>query len=120
MKKLKSQNNIGYLYLLPAVILECYPARPDVLAHILKPLAPQLKGAPEEASVAAKAVEQWLISLGVTQKLTDLGIQAADIDKFCDLVEQTPSLGLLLSVAPVEGSRERVARIYTNSLSPLA
>lgn len=113
-------HGLGLAVLLPAVILECYPARPDVLAHILKPLAPQLKGAPEEASVAAKAVEQWLFSLGVTQKLTDLGIQAADIDKFCDLVEQTPSLGLLLSVAPVEGSRERVARIYTNSLSPLA
>ena len=52
-------------------------------------------------------------------QLTDLGISEADVDKFCDLVEQTPSLGLLLSVAPVKGSRERVARIYRNSLRPM-
>ena len=106
--------------LLPAVILECYPACPDVLAHILAPMAPGLKGLPEEAPKAAKAVEQWLASVGVPQKLEDIGVTAQDIEKFCDLVEQTPSLGLLISVAPVEGTRERVARIYTNSLKPLA
>ncbi|MDE8731333.1 alcohol dehydrogenase, partial [Desulfovibrio desulfuricans] len=65
-------------------------------------------------------VEQWLASVGVPQKLEDLGVIAADVDKFCDLVEQTPSLGLLISVAPVEGTRERVARIYNNSLKPMA
>ena len=111
---------LGLAVLLPAVILECYPARPDVLAHILAPLAPGLKGLPEEAPQAAKAVEQWLASVGVPQKLEDIGVTAADVDKFCDLVEQTPSLGLLISVAPVEGTRERVARIYNNSLKPMA
>lgn len=113
-------HGLGLAVLLPSVILECYPARPDVLAHILAPLAPGLKGLPEEAPQAAKAVEAWLRSVGVPQKLADLGIQAADVDKFCDLVEQTPSLGLLLSVAPVAGTRERVARIYTSSLTPMA
>ena len=113
-------HGLGLAVLLPAVILECYPARPDVLAHILAPMAPDLKGLPEEAPKAAKAVEQWLASVGVPQKLEDIGVTALDIEKFCDLVEQTPSLGLLISVAPVEGTRERVARIYTNSLKPLA
>lgn len=112
-------HGLGLAVLLPAVIKEIYPARPGVLAHILEPLAPGLAGAPEEAHKAAKAVEQWLFGLGVTQKLGDLGITEKDVDKFCDLVEQTPSLGLLLSVAPVKGSRERVARIYRNSLRPL-
>lgn len=112
-------HGLGLAVLLPAVIKEIYPARPGVLAHILEPLAPGLAGAPEEARKAAKAVEQWLFSLGVTQKLGDLGIREEDVDTFCDLVEQTPSLGLLLSVAPVKGSRERVARIYHNSLRPL-
>lgn len=64
-------------------------------------------------------MEQWLFDLGVNQKLEDLGISEEDVDKFCDLAEQTPSLGLLLSVAPVQGSRERIARIYRNSLHPL-
>lgn len=113
-------HGLGLAVLLPAVILECYPAWPDVLAHILAPLAPGLKGLPEEAPQAAKAVEQWLASVGVPQKLEDIGVTATDVDKFCDLVEQTPSLGLLISVAPVEGTRERVARIYNNSLKPMA
>jgi len=113
-------HGLGLAVLLPAVILECYPACPGVLAHILAPMAPDLKGLPDEAPKAAKAVENWLASVGVTQKLADIGVTAADIENFCDLVEQTPSLGLLLSVAPLEGTRERVARIYANSLKPLA
>ena len=58
--------------------------------------------------------------MGVPQKLEDIGVQETDVPRFCDLVEQTPSLSLLLSVAPVKASRERVARIYTTSLRPLA
>ena len=106
--------------LLPAVIEECYPAQPQVLAHILKPIVPDAAGLPEEAPRVARAVEQWLFDLGVTEKLSDLGFSEADVEPLCDLVEQTPSLGLLVSLAPVEGNRERVARIYRNSLVPMA
>ena len=113
-------HGLGLAVLLPAVIKECYPARPAVLAHILEPIVPGLAGVPEEADKVAKAVEQWLFELGVTQKLQDLGVKESDVDTFCDLVEQTPSLGLLLSVAPIEGTRETVARIYINSLRPMA
>ena len=74
---------------------------------------------PEEATAAAKAVENWLFSLGVKQKLLDLGVQESDVEDFCNFIEQTPSLGLLLSVAPVMSSRQRLARIYTNSLRPM-
>lgn len=113
-------HGLGLAVLLPAVIQECYPARPGLLAHILQPLAPNLKGVPAEAREAARAVEAWLAEVGVPQKLEDIGVQEADVSRFCDLVEQTPSLGLLLSVAPVKASRERVARIYATSLRPLA
>lgn len=112
-------HGLALAMLLPAVIGECYAARPDVLAHVLAPLAPGLKGEPDEATAAAKAVEDWLFSLGVNQKLLDLGVQESDVEEFCNFVEQTPSLGLLLSVAPVRSSRQRVARIYTNSLRPM-
>ena len=112
-------HGLALAMLLPAVIGECYAARPHVLAHVLAPLAPGLKGAPEEANVAAKAVEDWLFSLGVKQKLLDFGVQESDVEEFCNFVEQTPSLGLLLSVAPVRSSRQRVARIYTNSMRPM-
>lgn len=112
-------HGLGLSILLPAVILECYPARPRVLAQILSPIAPGLKGDPEEAERAAMAVERWLYDLNVSEKLEDVGLTAADIDRLCELVEKTPSLGLMLSLAPVEGTRERVATIYRNSLQRL-
>lgn len=113
-------HGLGLAMLLPAVIEECYPARPQVLAHILKPIVPGLAGMPDEAPRVARAVEQWLFGLGVTEKLTSVGFSEADVAPLCDLVEKTPSLGLLVSLAPVEGNRERVARIYRNSLAPMA
>ena len=112
-------HGLGLAMLLPAVIEECYPARPQVLAHILKPIVPGLSGMPDEAPKVARAVEQWLFGLGVTEKLSAVGFGEADVDTLCDLVEKTPSLDLLVSLAPVEGNRERVARIYRNSLAPL-
>lgn len=112
-------HGLGLAMLLPAVIEECYPARPQVMAHILKAIVPGLSGMPDEAPKVARAVEQWLFGLGVTEKLANVGFTEDDVDKLCDLVEQTPSLGLLVSLAPVEGNRERIARIYRNSLAPL-
>lgn len=115
-------HGLGLSMLLPAVIRQCYPAQSAVLAQILSPIVPGLPGLaddPKEAALAARGVEQWLASVGVPQKLGDEGFTEADIDGLCDLVEQTPSLGLLLSVAPVPGTRDRVAAIYRESLKPM-
>ncbi|MBI5518660.1 MAG: iron-containing alcohol dehydrogenase [Desulfovibrio sp.] len=112
-------HGLGLSMLLPAVIRQCYPAQGEVLAQILAPAVPGLHGRPAEAAAAAHGVEAWLASLGLPQKLADEGFSDGDIDRLCDLVEQTPSLGLLLSVAPVEGTRERVATIYRESLRPM-
>jgi len=112
-------HGLGLSMLLPAVIRQCYPAQGEVLAQILAPAVPGLHGRPAEAAAAAHGVETWLASLGLSQKLADEGFSDGDIDRLCDLVEQTPSLGLLLSVAPVEGTRERVATIYRESLRPM-
>lgn len=113
-------HGLGLSMLLPAVIHQCYPAQAPVLAQILRPIVPGLKGEPGEALGAARGVEQWLASVGVPQKLADEGFGEGDIERLCDLVEKTPSLGLLLSVAPVPGTRERVAAIYRESLGVLA
>lgn len=113
-------HGLGLSMLLPAVIRQCYPAQSEVLAQILAPAVPGLHGRPAEAALAARGVESWLASLGLPQKLTDEGFSEGDIGRLCDLVEHTPSLGLLLSVAPVEGTRERVAAIYRESLRPMA
>lgn len=113
-------HGLGLTMLLPAVIETCYPARPEVLAQILSPIVPGLEGKPSEAALAARGVEHWLAAVGVPDKLTAQGFAEADVERLCDLVEQTPSLGLLLSVAPVPATRATVAAIYRKSLTRMA
>ena len=113
-------HGLGLTMLLPAVVFECYEACGKQLAQLLRPLVPGLKGAPDEAETAARGVEMWLKSVGVPEKLEDEGFTEDDIDTLCDLAEKTPSLGLLLSLAPVSATRERIARIYRSSLRHMA
>ncbi len=112
-------HGLGLAVLLPAVVKNIYPARAAVLADILSPLAPDLKGLPQEADAAAKGVEKWLFSVGSTQKLADEGFSEADLDHLVELVFTTPSLSSLLELAPNCADRKAVEEIYRNSLHPL-
>lgn len=109
-------HGLGLAILLPAVIKYIYDDKPNVLADILKPIAPLLKGEKGEAVLAANAVERWLFAVGVTQKLEDEGFSEKDIPKLIDLTFNTPSLGLLLSMAPNEATPERIRAIYMDAL----
>lgn len=109
-------HGLGLAILLPAVIKCIYDERPNVLADILKPIAPMLKGDKGEAEVAGNSVERWLFEVGVTQKLEDEGFSEADIPKLVELTFKTPSLGLLLSMAPNEATKERVESIYLDAM----
>lgn len=113
-------HGLGLAILLPAVILECYPARAKVFAELLAPVVPGLKGEPDEAKIAASGVEKWLASVGVPEKLKDVGYTKEDIEPLCKLALETPSLGGLLGCAPVPSSPERIKRIYMNSFAPIA
>lgn len=109
----------GLGVLLPAVLKEIYPASAAVLADVLAPIAPGLKGLPGEAEDVAKSVEKWLVSVGANHKLTDEGFGEEDVPKLVDLVFSTPSLTALLAVAPTEATRETVEKIYRESLAPM-
>ncbi len=111
-------HGLGLAMLLPAVIKAIYPDKAATLADILEPIAPGLNGTPDEADKAAKMVEKWLADVGVPQKLADDGFTEADIDKLVDLCFTTPSLDLLLSLAPNEATKERVKQIYEESMKP--
>ncbi len=108
-------HGLGLAILLPGVIVNIYDECPNILADILKPIAPLLKGEKGEAELAGKAIERWLAEVGVTQKLEDEGFTKADIPKLVDLTFTTPSLGLLLSMAPNEATKEKVQAIYEYS-----
>lgn len=112
-------HGLGLAILLPAVIKTIYKDRPHVLAEILAPIAPGLKGEPQEADKAAKEVQNWLASVGAPEKLTDEGFTEADVDKLVDLVYTTPSLGGLIDIGPSGNGRDVVEEIYRNSLKPL-
>lgn len=109
-------HGLGLGILLPAVVKQIYPAKAGILATILAPLVPGLKGTPNEAVQAHDGVRKWLKQVGIKQHLAEEGFTAQDIDRLVDLAFDTPSLGSLLSMAPVEASRDVVRAIYEDSL----
>ncbi|KRU30456.1 iron-containing alcohol dehydrogenase [Clostridium sporogenes] len=109
-------HGLGLGILLPAVIKEIYPSVSEVLADILSPIVCGLEGNPGEAEIAAKGIEKWLYSIGITEKLTDLGFKENDVEKLTKLAFKTPSLDLLLSMAPIDADEKVVSNIFRNSL----
>jgi alcohol dehydrogenase len=112
-------HGLGLAILLPAVIKTIYKDRPHVLADILAPIAGGLKGEASEAEKAGKLVQDWLFSVGVTEKLEDEGFTDADVEKLTDLVYTTPSLSGLIDIAPSGNDKEIVKEIYKNSIKPM-
>ena len=113
-------HGLGLAILLPAVIKNIYPAKPQTLAGILKAVMPGLQGVPDEAEEVAAGVEKWLFESGVKSKLVDEGFTEADIPKLVDLTFETPSLSGLLELAPTESSGKVIEQIFRDSLYPLS
>lgn len=116
--KPKLSHGLGLAMILPAVIKYIYPAKAKTLASLFHSVIPELKGTPDEAEYAAKKIEEWLQSVGITKKLTDEGFSEADVDKLVNLTFETPSLAGLISIAPVDGTKEVVKAIFTESMHP--
>ncbi len=111
-------HGLGLAMLLPAVIKSIYPAKPEPLAEMYKPIAPELKGVPGEAEYLAKKVEEWLYNMGVTEKLTDVGFTEKDVEKLTELAMTTPSLDILLQQSPIGYNKDIIKKIYLESLYP--
>jgi alcohol dehydrogenase class IV len=105
----------GLGVLLPAVVKHIYSAKAAILADILAPIVPGLKGEAAEAETVYIGLKQWLASHGIKQSLREEGFESSDVDRLTDLAFETPSLELLLSMAPIKASRETVAAIYKDS-----
>jgi alcohol dehydrogenase class IV len=112
-------HGLGLAMLLPAVIKYTYPAVPEILAALYSSIVPGLKGVPGEALECAKGVENWLFAVGVPEKLKDFGYTAKDVETATKLAFNTPSLDVLLSVAPIKATKEVVRAIYEESMEPL-
>lgn len=114
--KPKLSHGLGLAMLLPAVVKYIYSAKGNTLASILEAIVPDLKGTPDEADHVAKKLEEWLQSVGISQKLSDEGFSESDINKLVNLAFETPSLASLLAIAPIEADKEVVRAIFTESL----
>ena len=108
-------HGLGLAVLLPAVVKEIYPASGVILADLLSPVVPGLTGDTGEAEKAAEGVRSWLKSVGLTEKMGDIGFTKSDVPKLVQLAFETPSLTGLLKCAPVDNGKEAVERIYTGS-----
>ena len=109
-------HGLGLAMILPAVVKTIYKKSGEVLAEIFESVVPGLAGTPDEADTFAAGVEKWLFDLGLTSKLEDEGFSEEDLPKLVNLTNETPSLGLLLSMAPVESDNNIVRNIYAESL----
>ena len=108
-------HGLGLAILLPAVVENMWEVKKETLAHILKPIAPEIS-ADMKADEVNTLVYDWLKSVGVPNKLTNEGFSEADIDRLVELAFTTPSLGGLLSIAPTEATKDAVREIYVKSL----
>ena len=107
-------HGLGLAMLLPAVVRHIYAEKKNTLVDIFEPI---ISGKNLTALEFARQVEAWLFKVGITSKLSDEGFTEADVAKLVELAFTTPSLGLLLSLAPNKGTREVVEAIYRESLT---
>lgn len=106
----------GCALLLPAVLKQIYPAAYRTLAEVLSPIVPGLAGVPEETEKVCAGIKNWLGEMGIVMGISRLGFTEKDLDKLTDLSFNTPSSGMLLSLAPVQASKDMVRKIYSDSL----
>ncbi len=115
--KPKLEHGLGLCVLLPSVIKAIYPASSEVLAGVLRPIVPELQGDGREGELAAQRVQEWLYSMGVTQKLPDIGFSEEDIPDLVRNVHDAQRGGGSLSLSPVPVTDELIGNIYRESLS---
>jgi len=112
-------HGIGLAALMPAVVKYCHPALPKTFAYIYEPIVEDKERAEKDANYLAQEIEKWLFDLGLTQKLPDLGFKESDVDELTRLAMTTPSLDILLSLAPIEVNEDVVRNIYLDSMQPI-
>ena len=110
-------HGLGLAMLLPAVVENIWPESGPVLAQLFAPFAPGLDGSPKGAAKAAHAVQKFLVSHGVSEKLSDLGFTEDDVPTLTELAMTTPSLGGLLDQAPTFADRVAINANYLNSMT---
>ena len=113
-------HGLGLAVLLPAVVKYSHPAASERFAYIFEPIVKDASKANSDGVYLAREVEQWLYSVGINEKLSDIGFNEGDVNDLTDLVKATPSLDILLSLTPMESTDEGIKQIYRDSMHSLS
>ncbi|NKQ38729.1 MAG: iron-containing alcohol dehydrogenase [Methanosarcinales archaeon] len=113
-------HGLGLAVLLPAVVKYSHPAASERFAYIFEPIVKDVSKANSDGVYLAREVEQWLYSVGINEKLSDIGFNEGDVNDLTDLVKATPSLDILLSLTPMESTDEGIKQIYRDSMHSLS
>jgi len=108
-------HGLGLAVLLPAVVKHVYPKASEILADVLSPMVPGLSGDPAEAQKASDGIYAWLKSVGMPEKLGDIGFKKEDVPKLVKLTFETPGLTGLLGCAPTGYDEKSVEKVYADS-----
>lgn len=106
---------LGLSVLLPAIIKAIYQHSSVILADLLAPMVPGLTGASEEADKAADGMREWLATVGITERMGDIGFKHSDIPRLVQLAFETPGLKGLMDCAPIPYDEKFVEMIYNES-----
>jgi len=113
--KTELSHGLGLAVLLPAIVKAVYPATAEILADVLAPMVSGLTGDPSEADKAADGIRAWLATVGVTERMGDIGFEKSDVPRLVELAFDTPGLTGLMDCAPVPYDRKVVEQIYLDS-----
>ncbi len=108
-------HGLGLSVILPAVMRKIYSSRAPLIAHIMAPIIPGLKGTEDETDMAVAGVKRWQTALGITEKMGDIGFTKGDIPRLVDLIYDTPTLEDGLKLAPTSCGRADLAAIFEES-----
>ncbi|MCL2559578.1 MAG: iron-containing alcohol dehydrogenase [Turicibacter sp.] len=106
---------LGLSVLLPAIIKAIYPTSAAILADLLSPMVPGLTGDATEAEKASEGMRAWLATVGITERMGDIGFEKSDIPRLVELAFETPGLAGLMDCAPIPYDKKFVEMIYNDS-----
>ncbi|GAB6175586.1 iron-containing alcohol dehydrogenase [Desulfobaculum senezii] len=104
----------GLGILMPAMVREIYHATPEVLADILNPIVPDLKGVGGEADYAASQLKKWLNSVGQGTSMNGYFTEA-DLPELTRMTMDSSLSKLLLPLAPIKVDQTVIERIFRSS-----
>ena len=110
----KLAHGAGLAIIGPRAIYYTHRAMPKESATVLRPIAPELKGVPEEAEEAARAVAEFQRSVGFEERLSDYGFGRDDVKEVIELV--LGPLRHLSEETPFPVSEGIIKDIYLSSL----